>query len=121
MDIEIEGLDAILSKLNNIDESSVKELVTGIARASDLVTSDAKANAPVRTGHLRDSIQSMGTTVSSDEVTGGVETDCDYAEFVELGTSKMAAEPFMYPAAATNKQKVQDIISVAVEKAIKEA
>lgn len=54
----------------------------------------AKLIVPVDTGALRASIQT-----EMDRPTGGsVFTNMEYAHFVELGTSKMAARPYMTPA-----------------------
>jgi HK97 gp10 family phage protein len=56
---------------------------------------DARANAPVDTGELRDSI----------EIHGGkgyriVRATAPHSFFVEFGTSDTAPQPFMWPAAA---------------------
>jgi HK97 gp10 family phage protein len=56
----------------------------------------AQAFAPKRTGFLASTIQ---TTSGSTGATGRVAATAPYAAFVEYGTSKMAAEPFMRPAA----------------------
>jgi hypothetical protein len=50
----------------------------------------ARMLAPVETGRLRSSIR---------VVPQGVEAIVDYAYFVETGTAKMAAQPFLRPAA----------------------
>lgn len=55
----------------------------------------AKVNAPVDTGALRNSIQAKPV----DDLTWEVGVGVDYALFVEMGTSKMAAQPYMTPAA----------------------
>lgn len=57
------------------------------------IAGDAAANAPVRTGALRDSI---AHTVDGDTVRIG--SDLDYAGFVEEGTRYMRAEPYLRPA-----------------------
>jgi HK97 gp10 family phage protein len=68
----------------------------------------AKEIVPVRTGHLLESIgpvfgedvedvDSDGSPKAFDPVQ--VVADTPYATFVEFGTSKMAAQPFMAPAA----------------------
>lgn len=58
-------------------------------------TAQAKVRAPVDTGALRNSITGAMTGDTSGEVTTGVE----YAVHQEYGTVKMAAHPFMHPAA----------------------
>ena len=58
---------------------------TFLAIATDLV--------PVDTGHLMSSLDAStdGTRVTA-------KTDCEYAEYVEYGTWKMAAQPYFLPA-----------------------
>lgn len=68
----------------------------------------AKEIVPVRTGHLLESISAVfGEDVEDPDSDGSsrafapvqVVADTPYASFVEFGTSKMAAHPFMGPAA----------------------
>ena len=58
---------------------------TFLAIATDLV--------PVDTGHL---MSSLDASTNRTRVTA--ETDCEYAEYVEYGTWKMAAQPYFLPA-----------------------
>lgn len=75
------------------------ELVNNMERAAAFAEEQARANAPVRRGIMRDSIthvvRARGNTV---EGIVGVKWKAFWAYFVELGTSKMAAEPFLRPA-----------------------
>jgi HK97 gp10 family phage protein len=68
----------------------------------------AKEIVPVRTGHLLASISAVFGEDAEDPESDGsprafepvqVVADTPYASFVEFGTSKMAAQPFMGPAA----------------------
>lgn len=52
----------------------------------------AKEIVPVRTGNLRDSIDMK---ISGDTVIVG--SDVNYSIYVELGTSKMSAQPYLIP------------------------
>lgn len=54
----------------------------------------AKKAAPVDTGRLRNSISH-----AADADAAYIGTNVEYAPYVELGTSKMAARPFLKPAA----------------------
>ena len=56
----------------------------------------AKIYAPVDTGNLRNSI---GTDLDGDEMGGVVGPTAHYGGYVEFGTSKMGAQPYMNPAA----------------------
>lgn len=59
-----------------------------------LIETDAQRLVPVATGKLR----SRTFTEQDDDTTGRLVADTEYAKHVELGTSKMAAQPFMRPA-----------------------
>ena len=59
--------------------------------------SAARTRAPVDTGFLRSSITG-DWQVDGQHVTGEVRAGAEYAYFVENGTSKMAAQPYMTPA-----------------------
>lgn len=65
-----------------------------MARLALKVETEAKRNAPVRTGNLRRSITSFVATIEGKPV-GVVAATANYAGFVELGTHKMAARPFL--------------------------
>lgn len=58
------------------------------------VEAGAKARAVVDTGHMKSSIDGQ---VSGTQ--GRVSVNADYGIFVELGTSRTAAQPFLGPAA----------------------
>ncbi|MDQ3760977.1 MAG: HK97 gp10 family phage protein [Actinomycetota bacterium] len=82
-----------------IDPAAWRHIDAGIERmlaslASDIVD-DAQRAAPVDTGELRDSIHAQpvqGRTVR-------IVAAADHATYVELGTSRMNAQPFLRPAA----------------------
>jgi hypothetical protein len=68
-------------------EEKVQQAVAGAVRETAVEIADrARALAPVRTGHLRDSIEATETGPYEWDVAA----NADYAQFVELGTSRMA-------------------------------
>lgn len=66
----------------------------------------AKLNCPVDTGRLRNSI-----THERDDEEGQVQigTNVEYAPYVEYGTSRMKAQPYLEPAILDNISEYQDI------------
>lgn len=64
----------------------------------------AKRLCPVDTGLLRNSI-----THTSDEDTAYIGTNVEYAAYVEYGTSKTAAQPYLKPAVNDHAQEYQKI------------
>jgi HK97 gp10 family phage protein len=57
------------------------------------IESNAKRNAPVDSGRLRSSIHSEIKPTS-----GAVLTNVEYAPFIEFGTYRMRARPFLFTA-----------------------
>lgn len=83
--------------------------------------SAAKSMAPVlaeptkerKPGELRDSIDARVTRMRSGKrtgVTARVTTNCGYGGWVELGTSKASAEPFIWPAFEQQIQRLPEAV-----------
>ena len=47
-------------------------------------------------------------------------SSCEYAPYVELGTSKMAAQPYLNPALEINKDNIREIFAAALKEATKD-
>jgi len=104
----INGLDKLLKKLDRI--AGNKAVMKGIEKGCLRVEATAKENASVYadTGLLMNSIDHKLYPV---ELKGTVGTNVEYAPAQEFGTSKMGAQPYLYPALASNMDKIkQDII-----------
>ena len=67
------------------------------ARSGKVVNDEAKATVVVRSGELKDSIEHEG---------GIITALADHAKFVELGTHKMRAQPFLRPALINMKERI---------------
>lgn len=83
----LEGLDGILSRIDNIaNESNVKQ---SLNKACLLVERSAKQKAPKDTGELRRSITSE-VRQDGTEYIGVVFTPLEYAPYIEYGTGLFA-------------------------------
>ncbi len=83
--------------LRDLFESRRGPVAQDLARRGTQVQAAAKRNAPVDTGRLRASIVSaLGEDGRGLFVDIG--TDVTYAPYVELGTSRQAAQPYLRPA-----------------------
>lgn len=60
----------------------------------------------VQTGTLRSSVT---TEVNAAELTARVGTNLEYAPYLELGTRKMEARPFLQPALEKSRLRIQQI------------
>lgn len=105
----------IVVKSNRLPEISaaIRPAVVGeVRKATYDVEARAKAKAPVKTGTLRRSIHSV---FSNGGLTGVVGPSVNYGKFIEWGTRRMAARPYMRPAA----EAVLPKFAAAVARALK--
>ncbi|WWT39948.1 hypothetical protein [Microcystis phage Mae-JY09] len=83
----------VYSRLTAIASASPAIIARALAATAFKVEGAAKRNAPVDTGNLRGSIAASGHGLRW-RVTAAAE----YALYVELGTRKMSAQPYLVPA-----------------------
>jgi HK97 gp10 family phage protein len=81
---------------------------TGIQYGKHRASSPGQPPA-VDTGRLRASI--THEVEVSEDITGRVGTNVVYSKFLEHGTSKMAARPFLFPALELSKGRIRDVLN----------
>ncbi|MGE7689676.1 HK97-gp10 family putative phage morphogenesis protein [Lysinibacillus sp. NPDC097214] len=96
------NLDTVLAELINKKELTLE----AIGLFGD---SEAKVRAAVLSGDLRRSVEHHVDLPESKVDIGCNKELAPYAPFVELGTSKMEAQPFLAPALQENTQKIKQI------------
>lgn len=96
--VDTTKLDAIIARLPGNRDKIVR------ATASHIL-GEARKRAPVATGALRDNSE----VVIGDGYTN-VEFRQEYAAYVELGTHKMAAQPFLTPAVEAETKLLENRI-----------
>lgn len=95
----------------NVDNSALVKggIKSAFARALERIGLQAEGYAkdlcPVDTGNLRNSI-----THTSDGKAAYIGTNVEYGKYVELGTVKMAAQPYLRPAAADHAGTYRNIV-----------
>lgn len=142
MHLTLSGDDKIVRKLRAMSEAAKGEMLErGLIAAALLVVNDAKRNAPYLSGTLRRSLHIGGHTDLSPDfepirevadlipgatptlppprklpgyVTVYVGTNLEYARWVEFGTTRMAAQPFLRPAIDENRSRVEEEFMAAV-------
>lgn len=120
MVIQVLNLDKCMKKfagIGNIDMSKPIMVATRIvqARAKTLcpnftgITPSGKPSQS--TGHLRRSIHTKPWLTRKYNFGGVVYTATEYAPYVEFGTSRMMAQPFMIPAVKMEEKNIGKLIS----------
>lgn len=116
MQISLDGLGKVTGMLDDFREELTKKAAKGVARGCEEVEAEAKARCPVSTeatrpggphGELRASINTQIEGLS-----GTVGTNKEYAMYVEFGTCKMAAQPYLVPSLA---EKAPEVIRIVKE------
>ena len=100
-----------------VNEDNTDAAVTGISAAVSsalekiglMAEGYAKKKCPVDTGNLRNSITHQ---VDGDAVYIG--TNVEYAPYVELGTSRQKAQPFLRPAASEHGAQYRQVLKKAL-------
>ena len=103
-----------------VNEDNTEEVSQGIQRAIDRALEEiglaaegyAKRACPVDTGNLRNSITHA---VESGEDAVYVGTNVEYAPYVEMGTRRTAAQPFLRPAATEHGSTYRGILKRNLE------
>lgn len=100
LEIKTDNTELVVSEIND----AVLRALEQIGMAAE---GYAKDLCPVDTGNLRNSI-----THVVDESNGAVYigTNVEYAPYVELGTVKQAAQPYLKPAATEHGQTYRNIM-----------
>ncbi len=97
MDWDTGELRALAADLGKASASATRKASQVVRKATLDVEARSKAYAPVDTGALMNSIAS---TFSDAGLSGVVGPTVNYGGYVELGTSRMAPQPYMGPALA---------------------
>ena len=94
----VRGLQAALNNLKIIGKKYKAVEGPAIRALAEAVASEARKIVPVDTGRLRNSITTSGPVPSGKGFVAFVSTNVKYAVYVELGTYKMKAQPYLRPA-----------------------
>jgi HK97 gp10 family phage protein len=85
--VKVDRLPEIIAKLPD----AVSQVLAKVALD---IESDAKTRAPVKTGHLRGSVQAG----QESQLAWRIGVGAEYGIYVEMGTRFMGARPFLTPA-----------------------
>jgi HK97 gp10 family phage protein len=90
-------------------QAQIEQALTAIGLTAE---SYAKQECPVDTGRLRNSITNV---VRADEKAAYIGSNVSYAGFVELGTSRMKARPYLRPAATEHTAEYKSLVEQALK------
>lgn len=86
------------------------DVAAGMQKACIIVRDEAVRICPVDTQRLRSSL-TFEIEKKGKEIIGRIGTNVEYSIFVEYGTSRMAAQPYLRPALAKNKRRIKRLLA----------
>lgn len=113
VEVKFEGMDELIKAVEALGQKGSRIENKALREAGTYLAEEMKKEAPVRTGELRDSIgcSNVKTKQGQKYIEVGPDQTTNWrAKFIEFGTVKMRANPFMSRAYEKNKNKVQEII-----------
>lgn len=112
---DIKGLDSCLKKLQKLTDINNPDSFEYLANKAE---KSAKSLVPVSSGKLKDSIKSK---VESDGTNTNVKlsSNASHASYIEYGTSKMPARPFLRPAMEQIENEIEEVLKSNIEKVVK--
>lgn len=118
MTFKVDGFEAWASWIDDVPEDIAKEVEKITTKSAQNIQSDAKWNTPIDTGRLEGSIKAEPTKVTAKSISAEIGTDVEYAEEVELGTSRQGAQPYLYPAFNKEEKKYKKAVKEAMNRGL---
>lgn len=120
---EMEGWEELERKLESLGSKmqAQKVLEGALMEGAEVVKAAIEAHAPRRTGMLSSDIHISRGGRKKFSVRIGPGLKGFYGRFLEHGTSKMPAKPFMRPAFEASNDAAQEAIRQAIWQAVQEA
>ncbi|OLS02555.1 hypothetical protein TICRE_13560 [Tissierella creatinophila DSM 6911] len=119
-DMKVEGIEDLLVEIERLGREGSKIENKALKEAGDAVKISIQNETPTRSGKLKTSI-----TVSRVKTKGGIKqvevgpgSDGYYGKFLEFGTVKMKANPFMSRGYETSKSEAERIIEEEIRKGL---
>lgn len=122
-DVTVEGLDELLSKLELIPQKAESAFDEALNEAADNLIKEMKQTNSFQdaSGDLRKSIAKSnvkGTGTDKFIEIGPDKTTAWRAHFLEFGTSKMTAKPFIEPAHLKTRAQNKELIKKRIKEAL---
>ena len=104
------GLEIRQDNTEEVLDALADQVGVGLEKIGLVAEGYAKRLCPVDTGRLRNSI-----THAVDDSAAYIGTNVDYAVYVEMGTVRTPAQPYLKPAAADHTDEYRRILNDALQ------
>jgi HK97 gp10 family phage protein len=118
--LELEGMENLLTEVEKLGQAGSRIENKALREAGEVVKEAVKQAAPRRTGTLRASIavSNVKTKDGVKHVEVGPGKEGWYGKFLEFGTVKMKAQPFMAPGYENSKNQAMATIERELKKGL---
>jgi len=129
MELEVYGKEQLMARLANLQHEVLdKAAEHGIKEVAEKIRDTAKILVPVDTGSLRASIRlqvhampaqhvhKIGVSAGGYVLNPKTKMRVNYASFVEFGTSRQRAQPYLRPAIERHKTELPKLAKEALSK-----
>jgi HK97 gp10 family phage protein len=119
-DLKLEGIEDLIAEVEKLGAKGSRIENQALREAGEIVRQAIKQEAPQRTGTLKKSIETSGVKTKDGvkHVEVGPDKEGWYGKFVEFGTVKMKANPFMARGYENSKDRAVDKIAEELRKGL---
>lgn len=110
MGFDTSAIRKLQTDLEGLSARAVPTASRAVAKVALDIEASAKLFAPVDTGNLRNSISTDHGVLSAE-----IGPTAEYGAYVEEGTSRMAPQPYMGPAADRNFPRLEAALAAIVD------
>lgn len=112
---EFKGVEKTVANMKKLSPELKRKISQQVAKSALNIQKGAKERCPVDTGALRNSI----TVDFYGQMSAEIAPHMPYAPYVEFGTRKMKAQPYLFPAFEEERPKYEAGLKKAIEEATK--
>lgn len=124
--MELEGMDELIKKIDEMGRKGTRIESQALKKAGEVIADEFKRTSAFqdKTGKLREGLKVSGIRSSKGVkhvlvgIQKGDNSKVFYGKFLEYGTSKMSAKPFMGPAYESKKKEAEQIIKDEIRKGL---
>lgn len=116
--IKLLGLGSLMKKVDAMSEGVERALRSAVFEGCTIVHESATRIVPVRTGNLKGSL-SVDVQSQPGAALGRVGTNVEYAPYVEFGTDRMDARPYLRPALDENQERIRKKMQEAIKRELR--
>jgi len=114
LEIDLKKIERLRQAIKEFPEVLKEELGQAVLELALIIQNKAKELCPVDTGLLRSSINAQVESWAA----AYVGTNTEYAPWVEYGTRRTPAQPFLEPAFEEGHKQADSVFSKAVKRAM---